>query len=145
MPETPTGDTGEAFGLLDFVIGAAPFVVIVGTVTGLAAAALVYPVASRAGAGFVPPREGWGRQFRVPAVVGGGGSLLSFWTEVVLRPLTVTGGLLGRLFVVVAALSAVAWYVTFRETDRATRRTSLLCYVPFVVVWTALAFGLYAL
>lgn len=144
MSETPKGDTGEAFGLLDPFIGASPFVFLVGMVAGLAAAALVYPVVSRAGAGFAPVRVGWRRQFRVPAVVGGVGSLLSLWTEVTLRPMTMTGWLVGRLFVVGAALSAVAWYVTFRDTDRNTRLTSLWCYAAFVVVWTAFVGALYA-
>lgn len=148
MVETPTAGPEEAFGVLDVALGVAPFVLLVGVLTGLAAGAAVWPIAARLSDGRVPLERDPSSYLRGPAVVGGVGLLASVVVlDVALGdpPERVGSVLAGRSLLVAGCLSAVAHHVQYREARPERRRANAYTYVAFVVVWTAFALGLSAL
>ena len=148
MDGTPVADRGEAFGVVDVLLGVSPFVFLAGLLAGLVAALAVWPVAARVGGARRPPEGGPARYLRGPLLVGGVGLLASVVGLDLARgsvPDGVGPALAARLLVVAGCLSAVAHRLQYGDDPPERRRANGYAYAAFVVVWTSLALGLYAL
>ena len=142
MAVTPTGDTGEAFGILDLLVGISPFVFVVGLLVGLAASGCAYPLARRLDTGFTRADRFEREQHLTPMALGGVGFLASAWIAVGLAdvwPVDAFWWTLVRHLLVVGALAVPVHVLQYRDAERADRRASRYLYAVFVVSWSVLA------
>ena len=146
MTGTPVGDRGEAFGVVDALLGVSPFVFLAGLLAGLVAALAVWPVAARFGPAPDPLETAPSEYLRGPLLVGGVGLLASVAIDVARESVPDGAGpaLAVRLLVVGGALSAVAHRLQYGDDPPGRRRANGYAYAAFAVAWTALALGLYA-